>query len=179
MLDLKELCLRAVQNYNFSYAAPLDVRSIQLLPEVREMCSANRCGMYGKNWSCPPAIGSLEALQEQLKQYSSGIILQTVGFLEDDFDYETIVATENLQKLNFKRLYHDIKVEYPGCLPMPTGACSICSVCTYPDQACRFPDQAYPPLEAYGIFVSKLCEHNNISYYYGPRTMAFVSAILF
>ena len=32
----------------FSHIAPLKCSTIELLPEVRQMCEANTCGMYGK-----------------------------------------------------------------------------------------------------------------------------------
>ena len=41
----------------FSHIAPLKCSTIELLPEVRQMCEANTCGMYGKRWSCPPGCG--------------------------------------------------------------------------------------------------------------------------
>ena len=41
----------------FSQAALLDCRTIELKPEVRQMCEANTCHMYGKCWSCPPGCG--------------------------------------------------------------------------------------------------------------------------
>ena len=34
----------------FSHIAPLKCSTIELLPEVRQMCEANTCGMYGKRW---------------------------------------------------------------------------------------------------------------------------------
>ena len=44
----------------FTHIVPLDCKTIELLPEVRQMCQADTCHMYEKNWSCPPGCGSLE-----------------------------------------------------------------------------------------------------------------------
>jgi predicted metal-binding protein len=44
----------------FTYAAPLAMESLEFREEVRSMCSADLCKSYGKSWSCPPAVGSIE-----------------------------------------------------------------------------------------------------------------------
>ena len=178
MVDIQEICDRAVSGYGRTYAAEIDVKTIQLMPEIREMCAADRCRMYGKNWGCPPAIGGLDILSKKLEGYACGAIFQTVGRLEDDFDYETMVETERKHKEDFTRLYTDLMKSYPDLLPMPAGACSLCPVCAYPEP-CRFLDRVFPSMEAYGIFVSRLCQLNGFPYSHGPRTVAFDSCILF
>ena len=65
----------------FSHIAPLKCSTIELLPEVRQMCEANTCGMYGKRWSCPPGCGTLEDCRAKINQYQAGILVQTVGCL--------------------------------------------------------------------------------------------------
>lgn len=174
-----KICDMAVNQYGFSHAGGLQVETIHMLPEIREMCAVNRCGMYGKTWTCPPAIGGPEEMQTRIRGYTGGILVQTTGDLEDDFDYESMKDTEAKHQRNFQKLCGDLKKKFPEILPMAAGACTACSKCTYPDQPCRFPDRAYPSMEAYGIFVSQLCADNGIAYYYGPRTMTFVSCILF
>ena len=49
-----------VRACGFTHFADLDPSKIQLLDEVRQMCEVNSCGMYGRNWACPPACGMLE-----------------------------------------------------------------------------------------------------------------------
>ena len=43
----------------FEAAAPLRAEQLVFRPEVREMCRADRCRSYGRNWCCPPACPSL------------------------------------------------------------------------------------------------------------------------
>ena len=38
----------------------IHMETVELMNEVREMCQNGNCGMYGKNWACPPGCGSLE-----------------------------------------------------------------------------------------------------------------------
>lgn len=51
----------------FTHIVPLDCKTIELLPEVRQMCQADTCHMYEKNWSCPPGCGSLEECQSNYR----------------------------------------------------------------------------------------------------------------
>ena len=63
-------------------------------------------------------------------------------------------------------------------LPIGAGCCTKCKVCTYPDAPCRFPDQAFSSMEAYGMLVTQVCKANGLEYYYGPCTIAYTSCYL-
>lgn len=163
----------------FSKVAPLDVKTIQLLPDVRKMCESNNCRMYGKNWSCPPACGSLEECEERLVGYTRGILVQTIGELEDEFDGEGMMETEARHKEYFVRMHDALKKEFPHLLSIGSGCCTRCKKCSYPDSPCNFPDKQFSSMEAYGMLVTQICQDNNISYYYGPGTIAYTSCFLF
>ena len=72
----------------FTNAGQLNLKAVVFMPEVRDMCRADRCHAYGKNWRCPPACGSIVEASEKAKQYSFGMIVQTIGDMEDEFDFE-------------------------------------------------------------------------------------------
>jgi len=162
----------------FSRAGALNMEALEFLPEVRQMCAANLCQSFGKRWTCPPACGSLEDISRKANAYNFGILVQTVGQMEDDFDYETIAETEKLHRRNFLRLLDQLRKSYPQMLPMGAGTCTICEECTYPEEVCRFPEYAYPSMEAYGLFVSRICEKSGIPYYSGKQTITFTSCFL-
>ena len=67
--------------------------------------------------------------------------------------------------------------EYPDCLALGAGGCTICKTCARPEP-CRFPDQRIEALEGYGIFITQLCRDNNVLYYYGEGTIAYNGVIL-
>lgn len=77
MIDYEELEKEGMQ-HGFTHVAPLDCKTVELMPEVRTMCEQNTCHRYGKCWSCPPGCGSLEECQKIIDQYQHGIIVQTV-----------------------------------------------------------------------------------------------------
>lgn len=172
--DYAELALEA----GFTYAAPLAMDSLVFRPEVRDMCAADRCRSYDKCWSCPPAAGSLEQITRRAESYSRGIIVQTSGGLEDDFDLASIRDLSVRHNACFDTLVRQVRTLKPGCLPMGAGACTRCRKCTYPDRPCRHPDRLWPSMEAYGLLVSDVCLKSGLGYNYGNNTMTFTSCIL-
>lgn len=176
-MEFKELEQMAL-DCGFSYAVRLDCRTLALLPEVRDMCAANTCGMYNRNLSCPPACGTLEECRQNVESYQWGILLQTVGEIEDSLDFEGMQEIEATHKENFTRLTERLRSLYPDMLPLGAGCCTVCKTCVGPGGECRFPDRRISSLEAYGILVSDLCTKNGMKYYYGPGTMAYTSCVL-
>ncbi len=162
----------------FTHAGSLNVAALVFMPEVRDMCRADRCHSYGKNWCCPPACGSIEEAAARAARYGFGLIVQTVGQMEDDFDIETIQGTSKKHQENFRRLLKQLRARYDDFLPMGAGGCSLCQRCTYPDAPCRFPDEAVSSMEAYGLWVSKVCELSGVPYCYGKHTLTYTSCYL-
>ena len=177
MIDIKEL-EEMGKKAGFSYVALLKRDTIELMPEVREMCKKNTCHMYNRRWSCPPGCGDLEECRKKIERYREGIIVQTVGQLEDPMDGETMMETEALHKQNFYEFEKILRERWPGMLPIGAGCCTKCKECTYPDAPCRFPDQAFSSMEAYGMLVTQVCKANSLDYYYGPCTIAYTSCYL-
>lgn len=162
----------------FSYVGPLDPKTIDVKAEVRQMCEANTCRKYDKCWSCPPGCGPLEEHAARVAGYSQGILVQTVGELEDNMDIEAMMDTEAAHKKYFLEMYAKLRPEYPGMLALGAGPCMQCKTCTYPDAPCRFPDKMVSSMEAYGMLVVEVCKANNMKYNYGPCTIAYTSCFL-
>ena len=177
MADL-DTALDLAKKNGFTHAAALKPDTLILMPEVREMCSSNSCGMYDKNWSCPPGCGTLEECQQKVSSYHSGILVQTMSKLEDCFDYEAMMKLEILHKETFMKFRIVLADYYPNLLSLGAGACTLCKKCTYPDAPCRFPEKSVSSMEAYGLLVNQICTDNGMLYYYGPSTMTYTSCYL-
>lgn len=162
----------------FSAWGKLDVSTIELKTEVRDMCAVNSCGQYGKRWSCPPGCGSLEDCAQRLAGYSYGILVQTCGDIEDGFDFEAMMEIEANHKENFSRMYQSLRETGADVLAIGAGCCTTCPTCTYPDEPCRFPDKMISSMEAYGMVVLEVCKANGLTYYYGADKMAYTSCFL-
>ena len=101
MFDLEDLTKKG-KACGFTHVAYLDADTIQLMPDVRQMCASNSCHMYGANWCCPTGIGDLSECEKKIRQYKKGILVQTVGELEDELDGETMMETEAEHKKHFE-----------------------------------------------------------------------------
>ena len=156
---MERLMTLAKEN-GFSHWAPANLSAFRPLPSVREMCAADRCGQYGKNWACPPRCGSLARAEEEIRRCRSGVLVQTTGSL----------AVESFARQ--ARLLH------PDCLALTAGACTLCRRCTCPSAPCRYPARRLSSMEAYGLWVSDICRQSGLEYNYGAQTMTYTACVL-
>ena len=176
-MDYKKLAELAEKS-GFTAWAPLDVSTLVVKQEVRDMCADNTCGAYEKRWSCPPGCGTLEECAERLRKYSHGILVQTCGDVEDGFDFEAMMEIEADHKAHLQEMYAILRATGEDVLALGAGCCTQCRECTYPDAPCRFPDRAVASMEAYGLLVLEVCKANGLQYYYGSDKMAYNSCFL-
>ena len=169
----------AARASGFATVAPLAPDTLRHLPEVREMCAADRCRSYGKNWACPPVIGTLDEWAGRCARYSHGLLLQTIGEREDSFDYEAMMEAERANRTHIDALADRLCVAGADFLLLAAGTCTRCPVCTCPDAPCRCPERLFPSMEAAGLFVSQVCRDNSVVYYYGEEKIAYTNCLLF
>ena len=162
----------------FTVAAPLNTATLTPRQDVRDMCSEDKCGAYSKNWTCPPHCGTLATCQARIHSYRRGILLQTVGQMEKTIDTKAYRRTEQQHLSQFHALAAQLRTTYPHALCLGSGGCRICARCAYPD-SCRFPEEAYPSMEGYGLFVTQVCRDNGCQYYHGEKTITYTACILF
>jgi len=161
--------------------AIVNVADIPFAPELLDLCKMNTCGNYRKSWTCPPLAGEIDDLIATAKSYDKLLVFQAVYTLTDSFDIEGMFESNQ----NFRKLTEDVNelCKLDGAKPyivLSAGGCKICETCAaVTDEPCRVPDKAFIPLEAYGIFVSKLAEVAEIPYINGVNTVTYFGGILF
>lgn len=175
----KEQLLTIAKESGFETVAELDPATLTALPEVRDMCAVNTCGMYDLKWSCPPGCGGIEECGEKMKKYTKGILVQTVGDIEDSLDFEGIMEVKETHDARYKACAEKLREVLSDMLPLADGACTICSKCTYPDAPCRFPDKSFSSMEAFGLYVADVCKKNGVDYNYGPGKMCYSGCFLY
>lgn len=166
------------EEMGFSHAGKLNPETLKAEKWVRETCASDKCHAYGHNWTCPPACGTLEECEAEMKKYKNGILLQTVGTLKRRIDAKAYIQTEEKHKELFLKFADRIRMDDPEALCLGSGGCRVCQTCAYP-KPCRFPQKACSSMEAYGLFVTQVCRDNNMKYYYGPQTITYTACILF
>ena len=159
----------------------IETGKIETDRSFRDMCASNACGVYGKCYMCPPDVGEIETLMAEVRKYDYALVYQTVTELEDSYDFEGMInakkksypLAQNLRQIFSEAGLHKV-------LHLGAGGCGVCEVCAKrTSEPCRFPEQAMPSLEAYGINVSALAKAADMKYVNGQNTVTYFGAVLF
>lgn len=170
--------MEIAKEMGFDAAAPLDPGTLVAREDVRDMCAADKCGAYDKNWTCPPACGTVAECQARMRSYSQGILLQSIGHMTKTIDSKCYRETERRHMKNFYAFAEEIRKVHPNALCLGAGGCRVCKQCAYP-QPCCFPEKAMSSMEGYGLFVTQVCRDAGVPYYYGEKTITYTACVLF
>lgn len=161
-------------------AAYLPVSSIVTDPVFRRICEGNACGKFGRCWMCPPDIGPVDTLMEKIHQFSHAVLYQSVGTIEDSFDFEGMMEVGHAHCMLSQRIRTALEGKLPGHLHLTGGGCHLCQRCAKLDALpCRFPDMALSSLESYGIDVYRTSKATHLKYINGENTVTYFGIILF
>lgn len=174
-----EKCIEIAQQFGFTTIVPLDVKTLEPRQDVRDMCAVNTCGMYGTNWSCPPNCGTVPECTQKMQKYSKGVLLQTVGDIEDSLDWEGMMEVKAVHNKAFVTFFDELFKTEKEFLALADGPCIRCAKCTCPDSPCRFPEKSFSSMEAFGLYVSGVCKSNGVPYNYGEGKMCYTGCVLF
>jgi predicted metal-binding protein len=179
-LNMRQL-LDEISVWDIKNATVVDVETISFDDQVRKYCEMNQCGKFGKNWSCPPGVGSLDELSSRARQYEKGLIIQTVHPLTSSFDLKGMMEAKHEHDSMIRKVHRLALDKGLGTsLLLGAGHCDICNICSYTqNQPCLFPEEALASLEAYGVDVVKLAKDSGIPYHHGPGTVSYVGIILY
>ena len=155
--------------------------SIVLSDTFREICRTGGCGGYGRCWVCPPYIGEIQPLMEKVRSYPKALWYQSVGTIEDSFDFEGMMAAGKHHAQLSQRIQAAVQELLPeGFLHLSCGGCHLCKRCTAVDgKPCRFPEQALHPMEGYGVDVYRTTKPTHLRYQNGPNTVTYFGMILY
>lgn len=172
----EEELIQSARQEGFAAAAVVKTSEIPFNFSFRSYCEKNTCGMYGKNYSCPPHCGSPEEMRQRLLSRPRALVLQTVWEIPDLSDQE---------KIRHARLSHNTaslhlgkKLQQKGCDGFLAGAscCVLCESCeALRQRPCPFPELRYSCLSAYCVYVKKLAESCGMGYMLGDGKVAFFS----
>ncbi|NPV26082.1 MAG: DUF2284 domain-containing protein [Firmicutes bacterium] len=162
----------------FTAAVPFNCSIMECKPEIRALCTPQKCQNYGKSWVCPPGCGDLEMCAEQISRFKRGILLQSKSILEDSSDHELMVQLVERHNQRLEEFCAFIRSEHSDVLLLSTGGCGLCECCTYPDASCRKPEERKGSLSAFGIDVGELCKRAGLDYTFVSGTLILVGCVL-
>lgn len=169
---------KMLEDERIAQSAWIKASDLNFYREVVEACEANRCGKYGRSWTCPPAVGTLEELKEKLLGYNDCFVFSYIGRLEDSYDFEGMTSSQEAARVLLEDFHQKLKACETEHLRLGCGSCGVCESCTYPEP-CRYPEKAVVSVEACGINVSELASFCNINYHNGANTVTYFMMLLF
>ena len=155
----------------------ISTRELTFSERVRHVCETE-CPMYGRAWSCPPGVGSVEVCRARCLEYPEALLLTTATEVRDAADMEETLATRGAHEEITRQAEHLLRSQGLATYVLSTEACTRCSRCTYPDAPCRFPAEMYPCAESHGIVVTDLAEAYGIEFIAG-NVVTWFSLIFF
>jgi predicted metal-binding protein len=183
MINKPEEIITGIKNLGVSAAAifEIDEGAIRFDNIFRELCEQNTCGAYGKNYKCPPHVGSPGELKAEVLHYKTAVIIQTIHNIEDSFDFESMGEGGEIHNGNIKKTEKFIRenFDFEKILTLGAGGCSLCAKCGAADDTpCRFPDKAVGSIEAYCIDAAHLTNSHGLKYINGENTVSYVAVFL-
>jgi len=149
--QLLQSLLKNNGSYGLEKIIPFPIEKINVAEWVSLKCQFG-CSQYNTNWCCPPTSPDLTKVRAVLQEYSQALLLigsrQCKDFYLDNAkrraeqvrSWKEVVGIE-------RRLFLE---GYDKAISLVSGSCALCKKCTYPE-ACRFPQERRPPIEAFSI----------------------------
>ena len=167
---------------HFTDLKPVPTAGIAIRGEIRKLCEQNSCGNYDRNWTCPPAVDSLDRFRERITGFETLLIVSDVYSIKSSFDWAGMMDSLGRFRDKLLALKNDINSADPGFdfLILGAGACRLCEPCSYVSgKPCRRPRDAIVSLEACGIDVMRLLRENGLRCYHGKGTLTYAGGILY
>ena len=173
--------VKAVLQAGATKAVILPQSQIVLSDSFRKICESNQCGGYGKCWMCPPHIGEIHALMDEVRSFPQGVWFQTIHPIEDSFDIEGMFAAGGKHAQVSVAIREAVKpLLKKTFLLLSCGGCHICESCAIREnRPCRFPDKALASLEGYGVDVYNTTKDTDLRYINGQNTVTYFGIVLF
>ena len=174
--ELRRMALDA----GFSAAAIIDPASIRFAEVFRSCCEDNHCGNYNRNYSCPPACGTVEEMIGRTKGYTRGLLMRTSWEADNVLDEAELKPMKQMHSAMSRELLLRIRTAVPGGLAMAAGCCTVCPSCTMPEgKPCRFPAERISCMSAYCINVAQLAKTAGLEFFGDGHTVYFFSLYLY
>lgn len=124
--------------------AELPVEKIRFGEDIVAACASNACGRYGKFWTCPPGVGTLEELKAKYSKYRTAFVFTTKHELEDSFDFEGMMRGGKEHQRAESLIFDEVKAA--GGALLGAGGRRLSELCGMylSDRALPFPGACAP-----------------------------------
>lgn len=157
----------------------LEPSELTFKEEVRQICK-QECPMYGKSWSCPPAVGTVEECCKACMDYQGVFLFTTIAEVSDIANMEETLQTRFDHEEITRTLGKFFAEEGAEVKLLSSESCAICDSCAYCEgEKCRHPEYMIPCIESQGILVTELAEKYDIPFLDSLTTVQWFGLILY
>ena len=156
----------------------LKTEQVEWKEEVRRTCS-QECDRYGKSWSCPPGVGTVEVCRNRCMKFSDVMVFSTLAEVTDASDLKETLDTRKEHEEVVYAIRGQMQEAGEMPLALSSESCAICQDCSYPAAPCRYPDKMLPCIESYGILVISAIEKLGMDFFYDSGTILWFGMIIF
>jgi predicted metal-binding protein len=180
-LDNLNSLIEAAKQIGFQTVIEFDPGLLKPEEKVRSYCRDNKCGSYGINYTCPPYSGTLDEINERLRKYRRGIILQCVTSIDVKNDVKGVIKTKmdfHYKVLKFEAILREMGIK--DSWGMIGGNCGLCEVCqAKTNKPCRYQEEARVSLESIGIDVVGLLNLLGLDNIFHADKITWTGCVLF
>ena len=153
---------------------------IVLNADFRDICRGNACGRYGRCHACPPDIGEIEECMAKIREFPHVIVYQSIGMLEDSFDFEGMMEAGRYHSQISGRIHQAIENIFTKPYVHLSCGCRLCDRCAKVDELpCRHPDIALGAVEGHGVDVYQTVKDSSLKYVNGENTVTYFGMLFY
>ncbi len=157
----------------------LTPKELTFKEEVRQICM-QECPMYGKSWSCPPAVGTVEECKMHCEEYTGVFLFTTIAEVSDIANMDETLKTRFEHEEITRALGKKFREAGADVMLLSSESCAICDTCAYCENTeCRHPEYMIPCIESQGILVTALAEKCDIPFLDSMTTVQWFGLILY
>ncbi len=153
---------------------------IHTITTCRRLCRQNRCGSFNRNWGCPPGVGTKEECLGLIQQYSRAVL---ISHRFENVDFNDLKFIEDRAREHqdvVRKMTHLMRESgFDDLLPLSDGGCKYCGVCSYPDEACKFPEQMIPSISGFGVIMEEYLGSQGIDFKFEKDAFTLHGLILY
>ena len=167
------------EELGFAETGFLPAAELPFRKEFRQFCVDNVCGNYGANYSCPPACGTPEEMEDRTRPFSQAVILRSQWTPEQAGGPQGVKACKDRHNRWTRQFVARRREEDGESLVMAGGCCGLCAPCRMREgQPCPHPKEAWSCLSAYCVDVAAMAEAAGMDFRWDPQRVSFYSVYL-
>ncbi|MBR6518311.1 MAG: DUF2284 domain-containing protein [Oscillospiraceae bacterium] len=147
--------------------------------EFRKSCEENRCGNYGRNYTCPHHAGTADYLINRVKEYNKAVVMVCTEKISG-YDDKAGMQLADSRIAQIASLADDYATQNSFDYMIIGGSnCKKCTPCkAVTGEKCPDPNKAFVSLSAFCIDVAKLSESCGIDMVWDGTEVSYYSILL-